>query len=205
MDAIPVGEYNARARRRTPLAVTLLPGSRALTAESFALQVSALRLIPESERPDVFLAVAGSVSVDELAKAANLRRTPLLSTESADLGELSDGNLTVHMARGSAMGNLIEASDVVMSQAGTATIQSLGLGRPAITFINPRDRRSRFADEQNLFGEARIVVEPKAEEIATALRRLLTDTVERTRLGQVGQDRIGGPGAMEAILAEIRA
>ena len=203
MDAIPYGDYDAMARRRAPLAVTLLPGSRALTAESFALQVGALRLIPEEERPDVFLAVAGSVNVEELGKAASLRRTSLLSTESDDLGELSDGNLTVHMARGVAMGNLVQASDIVLSQAGTATIQSLGLGRPAITFINPRDRRSRFADEQNLFGEARIVTEAKAADVSAALHGLLTDMSERLRLAEVGRSRIGGPGAMEAIVAEI--
>lgn len=205
MDAIPYGDYDAMARRRAPLAVTLLPGSRALTAESFALQIGALRLIPDEERPDVFLAVAGSVNVEDLAKAASLRRTALLSTDSDDLGELSDGNLTVHMARGVAMGNLVDASDVVLSQAGTATIQSLGLGRPAITFINPRDRRSRFDDEQNLFGEARTVTEARAGDIARALRDLLTNNEKRLRLAQIGRQRIGGPGAMEAIVAEIAA
>jgi uncharacterized protein (TIGR03492 family) len=205
MDAIPTGDYDAMTRRQAPLAVTLLPGSRALTAESFALQIEALRLIPGPERPDVFLAVAGSVNIEELAKAASLRRTTLLSTESADLGELSDGNLTVHMARGGAMGNLIAASDIVLSQAGTATIQSLGLGRPAITFINPRDRRSRFNDEQNLFGDARVVVEAKAEDISAQLRRLLSDATERARLADLGRQRIGGPGAMDAIVAEIKA
>ena len=205
MDAIPHGDYDARARRQRPLAVTLLPGSRALTAESFSLQIAALRLIPEEQRPDIFVAVAGSVSVEDLAKAASLRRTALLSAEADDLGELSDGHLTVHMARGVAMGNLIAASDVVLSQAGTATIQSLGLGRPAITFMNPRDRRSRFNDEQNLFGEARTVVEAKPSDIAAALLRLLTDEPLRQRLAQIGRDRIGGPGAMEAIVAKITA
>ncbi|PXA97419.1 hypothetical protein DMC47_13940 [Nostoc sp. 3335mG] len=205
MDAIPTGDYNARARRRDLLAVTLLPGSRALTSESFALQIAALRLLPAAERPDVFLAVAGSVNVEELARAADLRRTALLSSEADDLGELSDGNLTVHMARGAAMGNLISASDVVLSQAGTATIQSLGLGRPVITFMNPRDRRSRFTDEQNLFGEARTVVEARAADIAAALRQLLDNHPERLRLANIGRDRIGGPGAMDAIVAEILA
>ncbi len=107
MDAIPNGDYDARARRTRPLAVTLLPGSRALTAESFALQVDALRSLPADMRPDIFLAVAGSVSVDELARHTKLKRTPMLSAEPSDLGELSDGDLTIHMARGSAMGNLL--------------------------------------------------------------------------------------------------
>ena len=203
MDTIPHGDYDAQARRQRPLAVTLLPGSRALTAESFALQVAALRTLPADLRPDVFLAVAGSVSVDELAKKAGLKRTTMLSVESADLGELSDGELTIHMARGGAMGNLLAVSDLVLSQAGTATVQALGLGKPAITFVNPRDRRSRFNDEQMLFGEARTVVPAEAPAVGAALRKLLGDDEERRRLANIGRQRIGGPGAMQAIIEAL--
>ena len=203
MDTIPVGEYDAEARRSRPLAVTLLPGSRALTAESFALQVAALRSLPAESRPDVFLAVAGGINVDDLAKQTGLRRTAMLSAEPSDLGELSDGDLTIHMARGGAMGNLLTVSDLVLSQAGTATVQALGLGKPAITFVNARDRRSRFNDEQMLFGEARVVVPAEAPAIGAALRRLLEDGTERRRLGSIGRQRIGGPGAMDAILEEL--
>ena len=200
MDAIPHGDYDAAARRTRPLAVTLLPGSRALTAESFALQVDALRSLPAAMRPDMFLAVAGSVNVDELARKTGLKRTSMLSAEPSDLGELSDGDLTIHMARGAAMGNLLVASDLVLSQAGTATVQSLGLGKPVITFINPRDRRSRFNDEQQLFGEARVVVPAEAPAVGAALRRLLEDDEERRRLANIGRQRIGGPGAIHAII-----
>lgn len=200
MDAIPHGDYDATARRTRPLAVTLLPGSRALTAESFALQVEALRSLPAAVRPDMFLAVAGSVNVDELARKTGLKRTSMLSAEPSDLGELSDGDLTIHMARGAAMGNLLMASDLVLSQAGTATVQALGLGRPVITFINPRDRRSRFNDEQQLFGEARIVVPAEAPAVGAALRRLLEDDEERRRLADIGRQRIGGPGAIHTII-----
>ena len=205
MDTIPHGDYDARARRTRPLAVTLLPGSRALTAESFAMQVAALRTLPEALRPDMFLAVAGSVNVDDIARQAGMRRTPMLSAESADLGELSDGELTIHMARGDAMGNLLAVSDLVLSQAGTATVQALGLGKPAITFINPRDRRSRFNDEQMLFGDARVVVPAETAAVGQALRRLLEDDDERRRLGAVGRERIGGPGAIHAILDALTA
>lgn len=203
MDTIPQGRYTAAARRTHPLAVTLLPGSRALTAESFAVQINALRRLPADLRPDVFLAVAGSVDIAELAKAAKLSRSPLLSSEADDLGVLSDNDLTIHMARGRAMGNLLDVSDVVLSQAGTASVQSLGLGRPVITFINPRDRRSRFEDEQKLFGPARVVVDAEPELVGEALAALLGNEAERTRLGAIGRERIGGPGALAAILEAL--
>ncbi len=203
MDTIPFAEYDARARRRRPMAVTLLPGSRALTAESFALQIAALRALPDELLPDVFLAVAGGIDVENLAREAKLSRTAMLSTESADLGELTDGRLIVHMARGAAMGNLLAVSDLVLSQAGTATVQALGTGRPAITFINPRDRRSRFRDEQKLFDAARTVVPPEPEAISAALKRLLADEGERHRLAEIGRERIGGPGALRTIVEAL--
>ncbi|WIJ24611.1 hypothetical protein [Devosia sp. RR2S18] len=203
MDAISSGPYDAAARRTRPLAVTLLPGARALTSESFELQVAALRTLSEDMLPDIFMAVAGSANIENMAKRTGLRRVPMLSHEPADLGQLADDRLTIHMARGNALGNVLAASDLVLSQAGTATIQALGLGKPAITFINPRDRRSRFEDEQALFGDARIVVQPEAGEIGAALKKLLDDSAHRERLSQSGRDRIGGPGAMQAILAVL--
>jgi len=203
MDTVPNGAYDAAARRTRALAVTLLPGSRQLTAESFALQVAALRTLPNEMRPDVFLAVAGSVNIDELARAADLGRIGLLSHEANDLGTLGEESLTINMARGAALGSLLAQSDLVLSQAGTATVQALGLGKPVITFINPRDRRSRFNDEQNLFGEARVVVAPQPTAIGEALRDLLEDTAKRTRLGALGREHIGPPGAIEAVLAAL--
>jgi uncharacterized protein (TIGR03492 family) len=205
MDTIPEGEYDAATRRTQPKAVTLLPGSRALTGESFALQIGALRTLAADLRPDIFLAVAGGVKVDDLARQAGLQRTAMLSAESSDLGQLSDGELTIHMARGSAMGNLLAASDLVLSQAGTATVQALGSGKPAITFINARDRRSRFRDEQALFGEARVVVPAEVPAIGNTLGRLLADEAEIRRLGAIGRQRIGGPGAIDAILGTLVA
>lgn len=203
MDTIPHGDYDAAARRTRDLAVTLLPGSRALTGESFALQIGALKRVPAETRPDVFVAVAGSVSVEDLAKAAGLTRVPMLSSEPDDLGTLSGDGLTVHLARGRAMGNLLAVSDVVLSQAGTASIQALGLGKPVITFANSRDRRSRFEDEQRLFGPARVVVDAEIGNVAMALGDLLGDAGERARLGAIGRERIGGPGALRAILEAL--
>ncbi len=202
MDTIPHGTYDVAARRRRPQMATLLPGSRQLTAESFALQAAALRQLPEKHRPDVFLAVAGSVSVNLLASAAGLKLSGPMTGEAGDLGSLSEGEFLVHLAGGAA-GNLIEASDVVLSQAGTATIQALGSGKPVITFVNRRDRSSRFRDESALFDAARIVTAPNPAAIAAVLQRLLADADERLRLGAIGRERIGGTGAIDAIVERL--
>ena len=204
MDTISYGDYDALARRSRPTAVTLLPGSRQFTAESLALQIEALRLLPLAQRPDIFLAAAGNLSLEELARAAGLDRRGPMTGEAGDAGMFTGAGLVVHVARG-ATGNLIEAADVVLSQAGTATIQALGLGKPVITFIQPRDRPSRVRDENALFGEARLAVAPEPPGIAAALGRLLADPAERARLGAIGRTRIGAPGAIDAIVAAILA
>ncbi len=205
MDTIPSGDYDAQSRRTAPLAVTLLPGSRAETAENFSRQIAALRQMPESSRPDVFVAVAGDVSVEDMADSAGLKRGNVLSTESDDLGSLSDGRLIVHLLRGRAMGNALYASDIVLSQAGTATVQALGLGKPVIHMTSPRDRQSRFIDEQKLFGDARIAVPGQPDLVAQALLALMSSADERARLGEIGRQRIGGPGALDTVLAELTA
>jgi uncharacterized protein (TIGR03492 family) len=205
MDTIPSGDYDVQSRRTAPLAVTLLPGSRAETVENFSRQIAALRQMPEASRPDVFVAVAGDVSVEDMADAAGLKRGNVLSTESDDLGSLSDGRLNVHLLRGRAMGNALYASDIVLSQAGTATVQALGLGKPVIHMTSPKDRQSRFLDEQKLFGDARIAVPGQPDLVAQALLTLMGSADERARLGAIGRQRIGGPGALDRVLAELTA
>lgn len=205
LDTIPAAAYDISVRRRRGLAVTLLPGSRATVAAMLALQVEALRILPEPVMPDVFVAVAAGVTVDQAAQATGLRASEPNSQETNDLGELSGGRLRIHLVRGSAMGALLAGSDLVLSQAGTATVQALGLGRPVVSVAVPGARRSRFLAEQALFGEARVVTAPDATALGHAVKRLLDDHAERERLGAIGRARVGPPGALPAILAELSA
>lgn len=192
MDTIPRSGFETKSLRAHAQAVTLLPGSRDQTAENFALQIEAIRRLPEALKPDVFLALAGGIDPGHLASAAGLTWT----------GQDFTGDVTVHAARGS-LGDLVEASDVVLSQAGTATIQSLGLGRPVITFVREGDRMKRFTDENRLFGDARPLAAADATELSGMLAKLLGDDVDRARRAAIGRERIGGPGAIDQIIASL--
>jgi hypothetical protein len=161
--------------RQKPLALAVLPGSRTHALANFAIQCAAIDRL--SEKPDVFVAVARGLS---LPPRSDMTFVP-----------------------GSALGDVLEAADVVLSQAGTATVQAIGLGKPVITFKAPQDREQRFNDESRLFGEARQVVQADPAAIADQLRTLLADPAERTRLGAIGKTRVGAPGAIAAILAAI--
>src|SRR5690606_32727750 len=137
------------------------------TAKNFALQVEALARLPEALRPDVFVAVADGIAPEDLAGAAGMFFHPPAGREASDIGRLSGRGLHINLARG-ALGALVEASDLVLSQAGTATIQSLGLGKPVITFVRETDRAKRFIEENRLFGDARQTVAASAEALLEA-------------------------------------
>jgi hypothetical protein len=169
--------------RRRGLALTILPGSRAHALDNFALQAKGLAQIPEELRPDLLCAVANSVDESALRERA----------EGLDIAYLP----------GKALGDLIDRSDFVLSQAGTATIQAIGLGKPAITFQTAGDRPSRFRQESQLFGEARLTVKPEPQAIAGAIMKLVGNPAERLRRAAIGRDRIGPSGAIQSIIAEL--
>lgn len=183
MDTIP--RQNLELARSRPSGLTLLPGSRRHAVKNFILQADALRLLPADLLPDLFLAVASSLDAGEFLRHAE--------------------GLPITVVPGAAMGDALDASDLVLSQAGTATVQAIGLGRPAITFRSAEDRPSRIADESRLFGEAREVVDATPQALAAALERLLRDPEELARRSAIGRARIGPPGAMDVILTSLKA
>lgn len=198
LDCVPYGFYDIGSRRSRKLAVALLPGSRQTTAESLKKQVDALRLLPPELLPDVFVAIAKGIEPEVLAAATGLTHVAGAADDISDQGLLQGEGLTLHLAHG-VLGNLIEASDVVLSQAGTATQQALGLGKPVITFDRADNRPKRMADEQSLMGEARILTEETAVRLAEALQELLGNEEARARLGDIGRHRLGGPGTIDAV------
>ncbi|MEQ1771510.1 MAG: hypothetical protein ABL879_16910, partial [Devosia sp.] len=201
MDTIPRGDYDARSRRTRPLALMLLPGSRDTTIDNFRIQALALRRLPAALRPDLFLSLSAGVDPDTLASIAGLSFVPPATRETADGGTLT-GDLTVHLSR-DVLGNLLDVADVAMSQAGTATIQTIGSGVPAITFRARRNRHARIKGISALYADARILVDAEPEPAADALTLLLGDDHERKRRSAIGRERIGPPGASAAIIAEL--
>lgn len=173
MDTIP--RTGLHVTRRKPLAVAVLPGSRAHALENFAIQSAAIDLVVD--KPDVLVPIARGLSVPE--------------------------HKGMTLVSGASLGDILDQVDVVLSQAGTATVQAIGLGKPVITFRNAHDRASRFEAEQRLFDEARQVVAADPAAIAEKLLALLADPSERARLGAIGKARVGQPGALPAIIAAI--
>lgn len=215
LDSVPFGAYDTATRRKNPTAIALLPGSRSTAAKNLSIQLEAVARLAPARRPDIFVAVAPGLEPETFigAKGAqylsSAQYVPSKNQDTADLGALRGEWGTAFLARGAAgragvLGNLLSAADVVLSQAGTATQQALGLGKPVIAIRFDNDRPKRIADEQALMGEARVLAAPDAGALAAALGKLLDDETERARLGALGKKRLGGPGTRAAVIARLQ-
>jgi uncharacterized protein (TIGR03492 family) len=203
MDTIARADYAMAARRRHGQAVTLLPGSRANAPAIFAVQAAGLGLLPPELAPDVFLALADGVDGQALAGASGGRfMPPAAGSAAADAGTIRVGPLAIHCARG-ALGTLVEGTDLVLGQAGTAVTQAIGLGRPVIHLLDGTERKKRLIEESRMFGPARLTVAAEPQAVAGAMARLLGDGAERARLGAIGMARIGPPGAIAAVIGAL--
>lgn len=203
LDSVPHADFDAAAHRRHAEAVLLLPGSRNTAAHNLRLQLQAIAQRPEPRALDFFVAVAPGLDPQELAQAIGGRFDPASGEKGALLGDLKWRDLQIVAVRG-ALGNLVKACDVVLSQAGTATQQALGLGKPVIAMRFASDRAKRIADEQALMGEGRLLTEPDPKALGAALGTLLADPGERRRRGEIGRTRLGGPGTRQAIIAQLQ-
>ncbi|RYE09407.1 MAG: hypothetical protein EOP22_09000 [Hyphomicrobiales bacterium] len=201
MDTIVTGPYNAQSRRRNAKAIAVLPGSRAAMKDNLALQLAALQRVPGIEGVDVFAVLARAGDTAELDGLAGARLTSGNGRD-GDLGTLSDGRVAIQLTTGS-LGAVIAASDIVLGQGGTANLQSLGLGKPVVSFLAEDARETRRKRIAALTGDSRIVTERTPEALAAELARLLADDADRKRRGALGRDRIGPSGAIPAIIEDL--
>lgn len=196
MDIVPYGAYDTEARRIGNAAIALLPG----TPGVLATQVSALEQVQGAGAADIFVALAPGIDTEDLADATGLTWRPPSGGEAADSGDLVGKGLVLHLVTG-ALGNVIEATDFVLAGERLETQQALGLGTPVIAIKDPTDRT--MAAEQALMSEGRILVENTPEAIAEAVAMLLNDPEDRARRGAIGRERLGGPGTLDAVIAEL--
>lgn len=103
--------------------IGLLPGSRHGAPTAFSLMVTVLEEIAR-ERPVVGLAaLVDGIDIADIAAATDLTFKPEPHANEHALGELSGRGVVIRLYR-QATENVIEASDIVFSQAGTATHQA---------------------------------------------------------------------------------
>jgi len=202
LDLVPFGQYNIKPHRKNKLLLALLPGSRKTTAKNLKFQIEAIKKLPKKHYPDIFVAVAGGISLEDLAKETSMTYHRAKTDHKSDLGSLSDSELSLNLTSNVA-GDIILAADLVLSQAATLTLQALGMGKPVISFIETHDRPKRINDRKALAGESRIFTSQDINELGEAISALMQNKEERNRMGQIGISRIGSTGTLEYVIADI--
>lgn len=176
--------------------VTLLPGSRSDAAVTLPHLLRLCELV--GRRGAVGFMCALAPHLDHAALTTAARRVGW----SVEDDTLRLGGTTVALTH--AFRSAVTAADVVVGLAGTANEQAAGLGKPVVAFPGPgMQYTTRFLGlQRRLLGDA-LVGASGWRDAADAVLRLLADGEERRRRGEVGKARMGGPGAVAQIAAEV--
>lgn len=177
--------------------VLLLPGSRADAPHNMGVLLKLARRVGGTA-PAIFVA-ALAPSLD----------TVRVVRDAAAVGWTVDGaflrlpTAAVYLTRD--FGAAVRRATVAVGLAGTGNEQVAALGSPVVAFPPPRavQYTTRFMRLQHrLLGDALL---PAAtwEEAATRTIGLLRNEGDRARRGAVGRDRMGPPGAVPVIAAEV--
>jgi uncharacterized protein (TIGR03492 family) len=104
-----------------------------------------------------------------------------------------------------AYADCLQAADVAIAMAGTATEQFVGLGKPAFITPGPGPQfNPTFAQLQTRLLGPSVILVPNAEDIGGKMAQVLADGDRLDAIRQNGQRRMGPPGAAAAI-AQILA
>jgi uncharacterized protein (TIGR03492 family) len=177
--------------------VLLLPGSRPDAPRNMAALLMLARRVTQTE-PAVFTA-----PLPPSVEMARVVREATTSGWTVDGAFLRSPTAAVFVTRD--FGAAVRRATVAVGLAGTANEQAAALGVPVVAFA-PRGAVQYTPAFQRLqhrlLGDA-LVPATGWEQAADRVIRLLRDVGERSRRGSVGRERMGPPGAVPAITAEI--
>jgi uncharacterized protein (TIGR03492 family) len=189
--------------------LALLPGSREGTYSALPRMLEAYTILAGQmdSAPRALVGLAPSVDLERLGGSCPGWTMVSTGRERGAVAELRGPAPPVMLVR-KAFPDVLHRSTVAFGLAGTAHEQAAGLGLPVVAFEPGAESRLGWyrGRQKGLLGEALRVVEDDPVEVAAELRRLLEDSAERARRGQVGRERLGPPGggrAMAGILERL--
>jgi len=190
--------------------VALLPGSR-WDAPSNA-RAAARRLIRMStlsgKRVQAFLALAPAADAASIVaaleaeaftvtrRAVHVGVIALASREAVEIAFVRDG-----------LAASLGAADVVLGQAGTGNEQAAGLGKPVVAAAAPGESPQSVGwyrmRQQKLLGDALVVLSEDDDAFARDVLALLADRARLAAMSAAGRERMGSPGASDAIAQAV--
>jgi uncharacterized protein (TIGR03492 family) len=168
--------------------VVCLPGSR---SDAHANAKAMMALLPTAR------AIAPGRTVTHLFAVGDGFDRSSLGTVPARI----DDDTSVMVVQGrSAFANALHRANVVLGAAGTANEQAIGLEKPLAVFPTEGPQGEAYVRmKMRFFGPAAVVAPRERSALADCLRALLSDNERRERMRRAGIERMGGPGASDAI------
>ncbi|MFH1428814.1 MAG: lipid-A-disaccharide synthase-related protein [Candidatus Margulisiibacteriota bacterium] len=171
------------------LTVGLIPSSRIDAYDNLQKMLDVIQYIPQKEN------IAFLVSV-----APNLETKKIESI----ISEYKQ-RLELRLVKGS-LGDVIRPSKIAIGMTGTGNEQVVGLNTPLVLLQGggPQSSSARMKHYQRLLGDAVFVPQGNKEQIGQQIGELIKDEQRLTRMGKVGLERMGPPGAALKMAEIIR-
>jgi uncharacterized protein (TIGR03492 family) len=101
--------------------------------------------------------------------------------------------------------DILNNSTLVISLAGTATEQAVGLGTPIISFAGSgaQTTKRRLLGQRKLLGKSFKLMHYNPEDIADEIKKILMDVELREEMRKSGRERMGAPGGAKNIAKYI--
>ncbi|MFI5388319.1 MAG: lipid-A-disaccharide synthase-related protein [Candidatus Eremiobacterales bacterium] len=190
--------------------VALLPGSRSDAPQN--TRAAARRLLRMSalsgKRVQAFLALAPAADTAAIIGALKVEGfdvTVYRHVKGVMAIALRDA-VEIGLVR-SGLAASIGAADVVLGQAGTGNEQAAGLGKPVVAAAAPGESPQSVGwyrmRQQKLLGEALVVLQGDDDAFARDVLTLLADRERVAAMGAAGRERMGVPGASDAIAQAV--
>lgn len=195
--------------REGRVVVALLPGSRGYADDSVRLMLDALLAAQRHvEEGAIITGLVAWTRGESPALPSGWRRSeslPVAQGAGRVLDEWTNQRVRVWWVQ-NGFASVLAAADVVIGTAGTANEQAAGLGLPVVSFpVPPSYGRAFLENQARLLGGALRVVEPRPEDVASALAGALTPGSHRQAAATVGPARLGEPGGTDAIASDLQA
>ncbi len=203
-----INEALKQLEQWTGLKILLLPGSRRPEAEyNWQKIVKATKGVIAAKEQVLFLgAIAPGLSLEPFihhleAEGWQLQQDNVasLSIEDVDAAVLRQKNAIVVLTQ-TAYQDCLQAADLAIAMAGTATEQFVGLGKVAIAIPgNGPQFTPAFAEAQTRLLGPSVILANHPDEVADRIKSILENQQQRELIASNGRRRMGSPGAAARI------
>jgi uncharacterized protein (TIGR03492 family) len=189
--------------------IAIFPGSREPAYEDAVFLARVLRNVgARIAGAGGLLSIAPSIDVQRMCRRLEADGWRVEPRDDARAPfALYDGSRDLLRVWSGSLGAMLQHATIVLGQAGTANEAAASQGVPVVAFARSAHTRTPWYRKRQigLLGEAICIAPADPQRAADDVVALLHDQERRTRMGAIGRERMGPPGAAAKIAAEVAA